>query len=87
MHGSQADLEFYLMKQKLSNMILRLKFAILRSEATYSLIHFMPLVSSYTSWEYQKTSAFLMFSWGVERDQWHEMGYFFQFKIDPKCDL
>ena len=29
MHGSQADLEFYLMKQKLSNMILRLKFAIL----------------------------------------------------------
>ena len=80
MLGSQADLEFYLMKQKLSNMILRLKFAILRSEATYSLIHFMPLVSSYTS-------AFLMFSWGVERDQWHEMGYFFQFKIDPKCDL
>ena len=62
MLGSQADLEFYLMKQKLSNMILRLKFAILRSEATYSLIHFMPLVSSYTS-------TFLMFSWGVERDQ------------------
>ena len=37
----------------------------------------MPLVSSCTSWKYQKTSAFLMFSGGVERDQWHEMGYFF----------
>ena len=40
-----------------------------------ALTHFMPLVSFYTAWKHQKTSGFLMFSGGIERDQWHEMGY------------
>ena len=35
----------------------------------------MPLVSFYTPWKYEKTSRFLIFSGGIERDQWHEMGY------------
>ena len=34
----------------------------------------MPLVSFYTPWK-QKTRGFLMFSGGVERDHWYEMGY------------
>ena len=34
----------------------------------------MPLVSFYTSLKAQKTSGFLMFSEGIETDQWHEMG-------------
>ena len=31
------------------------------------LTHFMPLVSFYTPWKYQKTRCFLIFSGGVER--------------------
>ena len=38
------------------------------------LAHFMPLVSFYTPWKYQKTSSFLIFSGGIERDQWHKTG-------------
>ena len=44
--------------------------AILKSSFKY----FMPLVSFYTSAKYQKASSCLMFSEGVGRDQWHEMG-------------
>ena len=36
------------------------------------LIHFRPLISFYTPYKHQKTKAFLMFSKGIERDQWHE---------------
>ena len=35
----------------------------------------MPLVSFYTPWKQQKTSGFLMFSGGIKRDLWHEMGW------------
>ena len=35
--------------------------------------HFSPLGSFYTPWKHQKTRGFLMFSGGVEREQWHEM--------------
>ena len=35
----------------------------------------MLLVFFYTPWKYQKTSDFLTFSGGIERDQWHEMGW------------
>ena len=38
------------------------------------LTHFMPLGSFYTPGKYQKTRGFLMFSGGIETDQWHEMG-------------
>ena len=37
------------------------------------LTHFMPLVSFYTPWKYQKAIGFLMFSGCIERDQWNEM--------------
>ena len=35
------------------------------------LTHFMPLISFDTPLKHQKT---LMFSGGIKRDQWHEMG-------------
>ena len=38
------------------------------------LTHFMPVISFYTPWKHQKTSGFLMFLGGIERDQLHEMG-------------
>ena len=34
----------------------------------------MPLASFYTPWRHQKISGFLMFSGGIERDQWHKIG-------------
>ena len=43
------------------------------SFTTFLLTHFILLVSFYTSWKHQKTFSFLMFSRGIERDQWHEM--------------
>ena len=39
-----------------------------------SLTHFMSLVSFDTPWKHQKNKDFHMFSEGIERDQWHEMG-------------
>ena len=39
-----------------------------------ALTHFMSLASFYTPWKHQKTSAFLIISGGIEKDQWHEMG-------------
>ena len=38
------------------------------------LTHFMPLFSFDNPWKHQKTKGFLMFSGGIERDQWHEKG-------------
>ena len=38
------------------------------------LTHFMPLISFDTPWKHQKTRGFLMFSGGLKRVQWHEMG-------------
>ena len=40
----------------------------------FLLTPFMPLASIYTPWKHKKTGDFLMFSGGIERDQWHEMG-------------
>ena len=37
----------------------------------------MPLVSFDTPWKHQKTFRFLIFSGGIERGQWHDMGYLF----------
>ena len=34
----------------------------------------MPLISFDTPWKHQKTRGFMMFSGGIKRDQWHEMG-------------
>ena len=47
---------------------------------SFTLTHFMPLVSYYMPWKHEKTFGFFMFSGGVERNQWHEIGwkcYFF----------
>ena len=35
--------------------------------------HLMSFVFFCTSWNHQKSSSFLMFSGGIETDQWHEM--------------
>ena len=45
---------------------------------SFSLTHFMPLVSFDTPRKHQETFGFLMFSRGIERDQWNEMEDFFQ---------
>ena len=39
-----------------------------KAMSTNWLTHFMPLVSFYTTWKYQKASSFLMFLRGIERD-------------------
>ena len=39
----------------------------------YYLTHLMPLISFDTP-ENTRRSYFLMFSGGIKRDQWHEMG-------------
>ena len=39
------------------------------------LTYFMPLISFYIPWKHYKTFGFSLFSGGIERDQWHEMGY------------
>ena len=51
------------------------KSAIANETATVFLYltHFMPVLSFYTPWKHQETFGFLMFSGGVESDQWHDM--------------
>ena len=49
------------------------KVKMFRKGMLVSLSHYMPLFSFYTSWKHQKTRGFLMFSGGIEREQWHEM--------------
>ena len=39
------------------------------------LTHFVTLVFFYTSRKHQKTRGFLMFSWFIEREWWHEMSW------------
>ena len=46
----------------------------------YLLIQFMLSVFLYTPWKYKKTSRFLMFLGGIERDQCHEIDYWEVFK-------
>ena len=41
---------------------------------SHSGLQSIPPVSFYTSWEYQKTRGFLMFSGAIEKDQCQEMG-------------
>ena len=43
-------------------------------ERTVLLAHFMPLFSFYSPWKHEETVSFLMFSEGIEIDQWYEMG-------------
>ena len=44
-----------------------------------SLAHFLSLASFYTSWKYQKNTAFRIFSGSIERDQWYEISYTIRF--------
>ena len=37
--------------------------------------HLMSLIFFYTFWKHQKTRGFLIFSGGLGKDQWHEMGW------------
>ena len=39
------------------------------------LSHFRSMLYFYTPWNHQKTFGFLMFSRGIEREQWDEMGW------------
>ena len=45
-----------------------------RPVAWNGLTHLMRVISFDTPWKPQKTRGFLMFSGGIKRDQWHEMG-------------
>ena len=49
-----------------------IRFPITATE--FLLTRFVPLLSFETPWKKQKTFGFLVFSGGMERDQWHEMG-------------
>ena len=40
------------------------------------LTNFMPLVSFYTPWKHKKSFDFLLFSGGIETDQWLEMSQY-----------
>ena len=42
----------------------------LKVNKTKALIHFMSPLSSHTPWKHQKTRSCLMFSGGVEKEQW-----------------
>ena len=44
-----------------------------KGNSYYGMVYTV-LVSPYTIWKYQKTSGFLIFSGGAERENWHEMG-------------
>ena len=65
---------FWLYLMLLSILLAHVTFPenIVLSETT--LTHFMPLVSFYTPWEHLKTFNFLMFSGGIKREQWQDMG-------------
>ena len=39
----------------------------------FPLTHFVPVRSFCIPWKHQKTSGFLMFPGGIERDQWHRL--------------
>ena len=39
-----------------------------------TLTRFKLLFSFHTTWKHKKTSGFLIFSGGIERDKWHEQG-------------
>ena len=47
----------------------------------------MSLFSSLSPWKQQKTSSFLMFSTGVERDQWYKMDKWRRFKVHTVIKL
>ena len=44
----------------------------LSKNSRITLTYFMPLVSFYTPEKHQKTRGILIFSGGIERDQWYE---------------
>ena len=48
---------------------------ILSKDFSKYLAHFMLLVSFYTSWKYQKISGFLMFTGGLVKNKWYEVGW------------
>ena len=48
---------------------------LLTSSSVSLLTHFMPLVSLYTPWKHQKTSGFLIFLGGIEREHWQHISY------------
>ena len=50
-------------KKKTSTLML-----ILMNQLTWQLTHFMSMISFDTPWKHQKTSGFLMFSGGTEKD-------------------
>ena len=52
--------------------ILPLKCLIERNLLLFSRFHGTGLF--YRPWKHQKTSGFLIFTGGIKRDQWHEMG-------------
>ena len=64
------------MQNKLSQKKLKPKLCAMNPKKTswiqtpVLLTYFMKLVSFYTPRKYQSTSAFLMFSGGIEKDQW-----------------
>ena len=44
------------------------------SDANIFSSYFRQILPFYTPWKYQKISGFLMFSEGIEMEQWSKMG-------------
>ena len=46
-----------------------------RFHGSFQLTHFWPMFPFYTSWKLQKTKGFLVFSGGIKRRHWLQMGW------------
>ena len=58
-----------------------LVFLFVNVELFAALIHFMYQISYYTLWKHQKSWDFLMFSMGIQKDRWHQMGNLWTFIV------
>ena len=47
---------------------------LMKDDSSKPWAYFIPMVFFDTPWVHWKTRGFLMFSGGIERDKWHEMG-------------
>ena len=54
-----------------------ISFEIPQPRASYDLTHFSSMLHSYTSWERLNNNGFLMFTRGMQMENWAKMGVIF----------
>ena len=80
--GSKYASDLYVLMMKLLPAVFVTKQAKKPSNICVAYFHrleinpFYAIASFYTFLSHQKSSGFLMFSGGIERDQWHEIGWY-----------